>query len=795
MSVLNSIMAEHDLRLVLLAAVICAFGALTTLNVSSRVSASRHRTLWLILLSVCAGATVWATHFIAMLAYMPGTDMMYDPALTTLSFAAGVVIMGSGFLLAIRGGRTLLHRIAGGVVVGVGVVVLHYIGMAALQMPGTMTYAPGLVLLSVLFSVVFGGASFAVEFGPPRSYGRPLATALMLVMIVSLHFTAMGAAHMQHDSHAGLLSGGVSRSMLATAVAVASISVLIIGMAGALVDQRVSSRLAAETDRFRTLAEGAFEGLIVNRNGNIIDANAAARRMLDLPDPATAAVATRWQDLLVGIPTTTLSTSEDTVEVTLRRPDGTQFPAEICRREMRLPDGGHGELCAIRDLTARKASEAHIAHLALHDPLTDLPNRRFFMELAHKTISQAHRTGDRFALLTVDLDDFKQVNDTHGHSAGDELIRIAAQRIASTVRDADVSSRFGGDEFAVLQSGASQPNQTVVLAQRLLEALAVPVSLEYGEVAITASIGIAFYPDDGTTVEELLRNADTAMYRAKADGKAMSRFFEPHMDSALLARRTLERGLRKAVSENTLSVAYQPIVDSRTRRAIGFEALARWEDDELGTVMPSDFIPVAEETGLIVPLGALVLRQACFDAMSWPAPLRVAVNLSAVQFRRKGLIEMVQSALLDSGLPGDRLELEVTETLLMDNRQEAVRQLNELRELGVRISMDDFGTGYSALSYLQCFPFDKIKIDRVFVTDLATNAQNASIVRAVAAMGRSLQMRVVAEGVETDNEADILMGLDCDEIQGYLISKPLPSAEVHAFLAARPETALVHALP
>jgi EAL domain-containing protein (putative c-di-GMP-specific phosphodiesterase class I) len=272
------------------------------------------------------------------------------------------------------------------------------------------------------------------------------------------------------------------------------------------------------------------------------------------------------------------------------------------------------------------------------------------------------------------------------------------------------------------------------------------------------------------------------MYRAKADGKGMSCFFEPHMDVELVARRKLEHGLRRAVSENRLAVAYQPIVESGTRRPLGFEALVRWKDDELGTVMPADFIPVAEETGLIVPIGEFVVRQACRDAMTWPRHLRVAVNLSVVQFRRKGLVEAVRTALTESGLPGNRLDLEVTESMLVDNRQDVLRQLNELKEMGVRISMDDFGTGYSALSYLQAFPFDKIKIDRVFVADLSTNPQNASIVRAVAAMGRSLQMRVVAEGVETDREAAILKDLACDELQGYLIAKPMPAADVGGFL-------------
>jgi diguanylate cyclase (GGDEF)-like protein len=382
----------------------------------------------------------------------------------------------------------------------------------------------------------------------------------------------------------------------------------------------------------------------------------------------------------------------------------------------------------------------------------------------------------------MDLDGFKLVNDMHGHHAGDELIRVVGRRIAAALRDADVAARFGGDEFAVLQTCASQPGQAMALAERLLDALHAPIRLQDAEVTISVSIGVALFPDDGTTAEDLLRNADTAMYRAKADGKATCRFFEPQMDAAIMARRRLENGLRRAVAEERLALVYQPIVDSVGRAPLGFEALLRWEHEELGSIPPSEFIPVAEDTGLIVPIGDYVLRRACSDAATWPAPLRVAVNLSAVQFRRKGLVQSVQRALAESGLAGDRLELEITETLLIENRDEALRVLRELKDLGVRIAMDDFGTGYSSLSYLQCFPFDKIKIDRIFVADLPNNSQNASIVQAITAMGRSLHMRVVAEGVETAHQADVLKGLSCDEMQGYLIARPMPARDVGGFL-------------
>ncbi|HUP89598.1 MAG TPA: EAL domain-containing protein [Longimicrobiales bacterium] len=790
MHVLQTLLNDHDLRMVLLAVAICVFGTAATINVSSRVGTTR-RTLWLTLVSLCAGATVWSTHFIAMLAYKAGMSMAYDPLLTFLSFAAGTVVMGIGFDVAIRRAGDLRAGLLGGAILGLGVIILHYVGMAALRLPHQLTFAPGLVVLSVVFSLGFGSLALSTAFGKPSPYARTAGVTLMILMIATLHFTAMGAVHLGHTMTGVDFAAGVSRSGLATAVAIASSSVLIIGLIGAIVDRKVSLRFAAEAERFRTLANGAFEAIVVHRGGVVVDANAVAQQMFGLDDVAQLQLVQSWFVESSEWRGHEHLGEDQATEVTLKRANGTTFPAEICSRTINLSDGSIGELLAIRDLTTRKESEARIAHLALHDPLTDLPNRRFFMEMAMKTMSLAVRTDEKFALFAIDVDNFKIVNDMHGHAAGDELLRIIGQRISATVRDADVAARFGGDEFAILLTCASGTNNTVAFAERLQDALRAPIVIHGVELTVTTSIGVALFPDDGRTIELVLRSADTAMYRAKADGKATLRFFESQMDAAMIARRQIEHGLRQAVAENRLTVAYQPIVDSVTRTPLAFEALARWTDPELGVVPPTDFIPVAEETGLIVPIGEFILRQACMDAVKWPAQLRVAVNLSAVQFRRKGIVETVQRALQDSGLPGERLELEVTETLLVENRDDALQILTQLKQLGVAISMDDFGTGYSSLSYLQSFPFDKIKIDRAFVSDLPSNWQNASIVRAVAAMGRSLAMRVVAEGVETNNQADMLQGFECDELQGFLIARPMDVSEINAFLATREELLVV----
>ncbi|MGE0861436.1 MAG: EAL domain-containing protein [Gammaproteobacteria bacterium] len=780
--VLDCLRLDHDPYLVLLAAAICCFGTIASMVVATRAMRGEHATLWMALLAICAGSSVWATHFLAMLAYRTAIPMTYDASLTLASYLLGVALMGAGLRVALRAPDDAHAAVLGGAIVGAGVTTLHYVGMAALRVPGQLHYSPEIVIASVTASSLLGGAALYVGLCSHRPRAVGFSALLLIAMTVTLHFTGMGAVRLElgYDVDAG---AGMSRGVLAVAVSLAAIGVLLIGAVAAIVDQRVSRRLAGEAERFRTLADGAMEGLIVHRDGLVVDMNAAARAMFAFEGGGAALCIRHWfEDLEPEAAEILRSSDGRAVELALPRQDGSRFPAEICARHMRLADGGDGELLAIRDLTVRKATEARIEHLAWHDPLTDLPNRRLFLELANKAIAQVARGGQHLAVLAIDLDGFKLVNDVHGHAAGDSLLKQVAARIAATLRDADVAARFGGDEFAILQSLASQPEQAMCLAERLLDLLAAPLYIGGVEVTVSASIGVALYPTDGRTTDELLRNADTAMYRAKADGKATCRFFEAQMDAEVETRRRLEARLRQAVADERLQVFFQPLVGSGDHRPLGFEALVRWHDAELGNISPADFIPVAEQTGLIVAIGEQVLRRACREAAGWSAPLRVAVNLSAVQFRRKGLVDMVRGVLEDTGLPGERLELEVTESLLIDNRDEALRTLTALKALGVRIAMDDFGTGYSSLSYLQSFPFDKIKIDRVFVADLERGEQNASIVRAVASMGQSLRMRVVAEGVESAAQAHLLRDLSCDELQGYYIARPMPAEAVEDFL-------------
>ena len=435
------------------------------------------------------------------------------------------------------------------------------------------------------------------------------------------------------------------------------------------------------------------------------------------------------------------------------------------------------------EITADLASSREEAHrLALHDPLTGLPNRAFLGERLEQALAQARRQKTGLAVLCLDLDRFKQVNDTLGHPAGDALLRAVAGRLRGCLRKCDTVARLGGDEFAVIQAPLDRTEDAGLLAQRIVEALSAPYDLGGHQVVIGTSVGIALASADTADAGHLLKMADIALYRAKADGRGLFRMFEPGMDMRLQTRRALELDLHRAVRMGEFELHYQPLVDLPSGRVSALEALVRWRHPERGLVGPDEFIPLAEEIGSIGLIGAWVLDRACADAAGWPAEVRVAVNVSAVQFKGAGLVAAVRGALAASALPPERLELEITETALLADTDATLAILRELRAMGVRIAMDDFGTGYSSLGYLRSFPFDKIKIDRSFIADIETDVDCKAIVRAVAGLGSNLGIAITAEGVETLAQLDRLRAEGCDQVQGYLFSRPVPARDVAALL-------------
>ena len=463
---------------------------------------------------------------------------------------------------------------------------------------------------------------------------------------------------------------------------------------------------------------------------------------------------------------------------TVNLPDGRAFSV------LSKPIAGGGWLATHEDITERQRSAERIAHMARHDALTDLPNRVLLRERLDHELMRVKR-GECLAVLCLDLDQFKGVNDALGHPVGDELLKLVSVRLRGCTRELDTVARLGGDEFAIIMTQMQQPTDAASLSKRIRDSVTRPYQIDGHQIVTDISIGISVAPNDAMAPDPLLRNADMALYGAKADGRGTYRFFEPEMNTRMKARRELEMDLRKALLGKEFELHYQPLVSLQTNDVNAFEALLRWDHAKRGMVSPAEFIPIAEETGLIVPLGEWVLNTACQEAVNWPDHIKVAVNLSPAQLNNRNLLNMVTEALASSGMSAHKLQLEITETVLLQNTFATLTTLHELRRMGVQIALDDFGTGYSSLSYLRSFPFDKIKIDRSFIQDLSNGAEPLAIVNAVAGLAKCLNMTSTAEGVETQAQLEALQSVGCTEMQGYLFSRARPANEIRQFFTRK----------
>ena len=593
-----------------------------------------------------------------------------------------------------------------------------------------------------------------------------------------MHFTAMGAVSIIPDPTIVVPPSALPTRWLAVAVALASFTIIVLSFAGLALDIRDRRRSEVEADRMRGLANAAVEGLIVCREDVIATANNSFTTLAGAGDHD-----------VVGAKLETYFPGELLRERLLARLNQ-PLEAELLRRR-RIAHSGGVRFCASSILPAgrikplpfatsraRKQAEQHIRFLAHHDALTGLPNRSSFYRKLDQDIEAALGTGQRVAVLCLDLDRFKEVNDLFGHAAGDIVLQTLAKAVVGMLDSNQMMARLGGDEFAVILPGISGPSVAGRVAENILEALRAENQNSATTTLISTSIGIALCPNDATDRQLLISYADTALYRAKTEGRGTYRFFEATMDAELRDRRLLEHDLRHAVARSELSLVYQPQTDIRTEEITGFEALLRWQHATRGPIPPTVFIPVAEDSGTILQIGEWVLRAACTEAARWNAPLRVAVNVSAVQLHNVNFAHQVHEILFQTGLSPHRLELEITETAFIRDLKRALSTLRQLKALGVRIAMDDFGTGNSSLSNLRAFPFDKIKIDGSFIKSVDTNEQAASIVRAVLGLGRGLGLPVLAEGVETAGELEFLSSEQCNEAQGYLLGVP---AEIEQF--------------
>lgn len=776
---------EHSHELVLLAAVLCALAALTGISLLSRAraSAERWRLAWLAMAAATTGCGVWATHFVAMLAYQPGLPMAFDFHLTLLSVLVAVLMAGAGFAIVVYG-TSWRHTLAAGAVVGLGIAGMHFTGMAAVELQAEIGWNLPMVAAAVLAAVILSALAMRALIDDQGRRSILKATGLLTLAIVALHFTAMGAIELTPSLLLPLPDPVGSQGWLAVGVAAATIAILGMGLVGAIFDRHLARRTAEEADRLQGLVNATFEGIAIHADGILLDANESLGRLLGYPiaeligRPVLALVP---QDQVPLVMAKIDAGAEEPYESRLVRRDGSEVEVELLGRSFDY-QGRPARVAAVRDMTERRRAEERIRHLAHHDGLTGLPNRMLFRDRLEQALAAARRSADVVVVLGLDLDRFKEINDLHGHAAGDELLAQVSMRLGAELRQGDTLARLGGDEFAVIQPGIDHADAAPALAQRLIDTIADPFQLAGQQVQIGVSIGIAVYPGDGQDAETLLRNADLALYRAKADGRGTLCSFEPEMDARLQARRQLERELREALVRGELTLHFQPLADTGDRTITAFEALVRWSHPVRGLIPPAEFIPLAEDSGLILGLGEWVLRAACSQAASWASPLRVAVNLSPAQFAHGDLPGLVQRVLRETGLAPERLELEITEGVLIKDSERALAILRQLKAIGVRIAMDDFGTGYSSLSYLQRFPFDKLKIDQSFVRLSEQSADSRAIIRAVIGLGKSLGMPVVAEGVETAGQLSLLAGECCDEVQGYLIGRPVPPEQIGRFL-------------
>ena len=752
--VFSCLTEQHDYRLVLLAAVICAATSLTSFGIYSRATQVQglSKLGWLFLTGMSTGSGIWATHFVAMLAYSAGLPTAYDPLLTAVSLLVAVGSTTFGYFVCSQGTR--LDAGVGGALIGVGIGIMHFTGMRALIVPGTLNWDIPLVAVALILGAVFASASMLAFFRNQNFRGLVTAAGLFTLAICSLHFTAMGAAVIEPDPTIVVQAFAADASMMALAIAVITVLVLLAGLAAALIDRQTNQD---SIDSIRELVDAASEGIVIADDGVIVNVN---RRVSELSGRSVEAlIGTRIAgDLLDAHAARPPKDGVITAETSLKVAGGRHIPVEIVCQPFRAKLRGN-EVYAIRDLSERQQNERQIAHMAHHDALTDLPNRSLLWERLEQSLVRVD-SGEVLAVMCLDLDRFKEVNDTLGHPVGDALLKIVSERLRGCVRPADTIARLGGDEFAVLQSGVPQPIGVTALATRIIEVLSEPYLISDHQIVVSASVGIALSPNDSVDAGQLLQSADLALYRAKREGRSTYRFFEQGMDTRMRERRALEMDLRKALVNGEFELYYQPIVNLEHNHFSGFEALLRWNHPERGLVSPVEFISLAEETGLINPIGEWVLREACAEAAKWADPLKIAVNLSPCQFKNKNLVQAVFSAIASSGLAARRLELEITETVLFQDTDVTIGMLHQLQAVGVRIALDDFGTGYSSLSYLRSFPFDKIKIDRSFVNGLAQDSRESlAIVRAVSQMGASLGMCTTAEGVETEARSDPRRGV------------------------------------
>ena len=786
--------SQHDWRLLLLAAGVCLLTSLAALNMYQRANADdkdSSRLFWALTAGLVSGCGVWATHFIGMLAYTPGIPVSFDFPMTVASLGIAIIMMGTGFVTATYGDR-IWAPLIGGVIFGVATSLMHYVGIASLRMPADIVWMPDLLTLSIICGMGFGALSFFVARRGETLWHGGMAAVLLVVAILSDHLIAISAIGLIPDSSATSESVGLSPFALSGGVASVMAAFVVACLISAISDRRSRRDINERNMQLNAAIDNMMQGLCMFGPDNCLQLwNGKYLAMYKLAP----------EDIRVGMTVDEMFAARKKAGTIVKDLDAYSSRLwnsvenrEFTRWVLELVDGrtisvsyqameNGGWVGTHEDITEQRKSEAQIQYLAQHDSLTGLFNRAAFNEHVHKVWEEAVRERRSFTVLSLDIDRFGEINDTYGHSTGDLFLDEVARRLQAACGSAFIA-RLGGDEFMIVSAEGEQPARAGDICTRVLTAFEMTFQIDGHAIHSGCTVGVSIFPQDGADVETLISNADVALYRAKKEERGSVRFFEPEMDKQLREKRGLLHDLGVAIENGQFELHYQP-QGGPDGNPFGFEALVRWRHPVKGLVAPGTFIPLAEETGLIVAIDAWILREACREAASWPNALQVAINVSPMSFQQNDLPGLIHGILLETGLNPKRLEIEITEGVLMQDFSRACSILRRIKNLGVRIAMDDFGTGYSSLSYLQSFPFDKIKIDQTFVAQIHKNVQSSAIIRAIISLGEALNLGVIAEGVETAAQRDFLADAGCVEMQGYLLGRPQP-IDAYGYLIGRP---------